>query len=1665
MNQALIVFLFITSVCATSAYASELSKPSSKSTLTGQVTEDPAEDTSEKSPDKGAKEAEEEITEPLKKELLEPMTASFGGFGDFDFDQPSMAEAAIIAKSSDAVAADASLRAHDFGIFGDNIDPYTGGLSFSHIDVSLPGNSHLEVAVRRSVSQATTYHPQQSRGFGDWELDVPRIHRKVAQPVLFNSSGFANIKKIGIIITQFGRAAPNWRADRCSRKDAGYHYYQRPSRWVTPSGALLLGNTNWNSYTIVPEWFYDEDTYADGTHLSIPGQGSQEILDTPRGGIWHGSPKKVTKNHWKFECIANISDGGEGFIAIAPNGDRWKFDKLVYRQAPYKKVYPKGMAIGSPTAIYSVTGMSHATMLATEVTDVNGNWVKYRYTDNGQLTQIESNDGRKIDLFYVNNNIDRVVAHGRTWQYDYHAASAVRPAVLKEVTLPDGRSWTFDLQRLYWEAMPGQACNLSDFSVSLTHPDGAKAEFGLAETVRVAPSRLGGTSVNSRCAYDPTSAGWAYNSGWHRVYETVSVTDKTISATDIPTSTWRYAYNGKRVTITDPMNRRTIQEFYSSGAGEGQAKYTWTYEDSGLLRTEYYKYIHGPIMGDTFRWLHPEHGDIRADLLSEVHIIQGGHTYKTINTYNTDLTSPLYSYGKPIKIEQFSTLQAPKRIAQRTYKHIKSIWKLALPERSILNSKEFEHYGYDSRGNHTWLNRFNTRTLTNTYHSDGTLASAKDAEENKTYYTNYQSGTPQLVRRADNRTVMRTIDAFGQMTSQTDSEGLTIGYQYDVAGRLSDINLPSPWHDTHISYSNLGAGLTQVSTTGPSQTTTTHDQLLRPILIKNEATYGGGKTSYVKTTYDPLGRTYFASQPATVPNPTLGSYTYYDGLGRVTKTRDNMAPYAQTLSAYLAGNVTRTTDADNYVTSTFYSGYGSPEDGKVIKIVSPHNVTTQMTYAIWGNMLTLRQHGTQHNRTVDQTQYYFYDNAMRLCRHRTPETGDTAYTYYDTGHIKTTAKGLPALNGCGTPTGNTAVTSYYDNLNRLTLLDYADPATPDTTYAYSPMGNVTNLNREGADWTYVYDDMYNLKQESLKLDGYTWQTDYTYNKSMQMTSVTLPSRRKIDYSLNGLGQVLSVASNGQVYANNMAYHVNGAWSQMRYGNGHTLQQSLDARLLPKQLWTSHASKPSAVNYTHHYDRRGNLKSIIDSLSSANTRTFVYDGLSRLTSATGPFGNASFEYDALGNIRQKRLGSRTVNINYNSLNRVSSASSTGTGVPTATSASFNATYQYDTRGNTLNSGRVNFIYDASDQPTRMTHNSGVSNYLYDGHKRRVKQVVSSNSSTKTTYSIYSQGGTLLHRHNISENKKTDYIQLGGSNTGSIRLEDGIPRYVHVDHLGSPVAETSQTGAIVWKERYTPFGETLDNPDGNKDDQGYTGHVSDSETGLVYMQARYYDPVIGRFYSNDPVGFKNVHNFNRYAYANNNPYKYVDPDGREATAYYSGSNGAFLIRDNDTGAYAYSTNFFSGKQGLNSSQTDGPVPSGSYSILSRSGTMAGAQAFRLEANDSSFGDDATDGGRNQIRLHQGTVSLGCITCLINKEFAGVIGVLNNTSTSESSVDRKGTLGKLGFSETLSNYGNLNVLGDSSSLQFNSQTNEFSIQTTTDQGTTSQKICTVGEGGSCQ
>jgi RHS repeat-associated protein len=106
--------------------------------------------------------------------------------------------------------------------------------------------------------------------------------------------------------------------------------------------------------------------------------------------------------------------------------------------------------------------------------------------------------------------------------------------------------------------------------------------------------------------------------------------------------------------------------------------------------------------------------------------------------------------------------------------------------------------------------------------------------------------------------------------------------------------------------------------------------------------------------------------------------------------------------------------------------------------------------------------------------------------------------------------------------------------------------------------------------------------------------------------------------------------------------------------------------------------------------------------------------------------------------------------------------------------------------------------------------------------------------------------------------------------------------HADVLGTPVAVTDRHGNVVERSEYEPYGVVRNRP--IRDGPGYTGHVEDAQTGLVYMQQRLYDPETQRFLSVDPVAARPIgDNFNRYWYANNNPYKFIDPDGRETAMF--------------------------------------------------------------------------------------------------------------------------------------------------------------------------------------
>lgn len=113
------------------------------------------------------------------------------------------------------------------------------------------------------------------------------------------------------------------------------------------------------------------------------------------------------------------------------------------------------------------------------------------------------------------------------------------------------------------------------------------------------------------------------------------------------------------------------------------------------------------------------------------------------------------------------------------------------------------------------------------------------------------------------------------------------------------------------------------------------------------------------------------------------------------------------------------------------------------------------------------------------------------------------------------------------------------------------------------------------------------------------------------------------------------------------------------------------------------------------------------------------------------------------------------------------------------------------------------------------------------------------------------------------------------SSTVRAQEVV--YYHTDALGSVVAVTDANRTVIERNEYEPYGKVVNHA--LQDGPGYTGHVADAQTGLIYMQQRFYDDDLGGFPTVDPVTAYSVGGvFNRYGYANNNPYRFVDPDGR-------------------------------------------------------------------------------------------------------------------------------------------------------------------------------------------
>jgi len=223
------------------------------------------------------------------------------------------------------------------------------------------------------------------------------------------------------------------------------------------------------------------------------------------------------------------------------------------------------------------------------------------------------------------------------------------------------------------------------------------------------------------------------------------------------------------------------------------------------------------------------------------------------------------------------------------------------------------------------------------------------------------------------------------------------------------------------------------------------------------------------------------------------------------------------------------------------------------------------------------------------------------------------------------------------------------------------------------------------------------------------------------------------------------------------------------------------------------------------------------------------------------------------------------------------------------------------------------------------------------------------------------------------------------TSSIVNSAVLTTYYHNDLLGSPIAATDENGYKLWTEDYKPYGErTINNINSDKNTMWFTGKPQDTISGLSYFGARYYDPKIGRFMGVDPVGARagDVHNFNRYVYANNNPYRYVDPDGRAAvdtlkvvwnlpsTLY----NSAPLAIDNASSSFANGVGYVGREMDSHSGDVvsffmgfpAGRFPAGAYASAARSMSSFGRVGGGVATGTKLLGSPITWNQKDLARV---------------------------------------------------------------------------------------------------
>jgi len=723
----------------------------------------------------------------------------------------------------------------------------------------------------------------------------------------------------------------------------------------------------------------------------------------------------------------------------------------------------------------------------------------------------------------------------------------------------------------------------------------------------------------------------------------------------------------------------------------------------------------------------------------------------------------------------------------------------------------------------------------------------------------------------------------GNILTSTDALGHVTSYTYDSQGRLTKVAHPSAQGE---------AGLYVVEDNivydGSYVFAEYNNRVVFKLYTYKTKTVGGGSPeTYAQTNtfYDDHGSVLLSQVYDTERSVYLNTTYAYNSYGQMTSAADAYDTQTNyTIDEW--GRLQYVTDAEGNRQVVEYDPYNRTKNVYFLPFGGTAENQYTEEYDQWGRIIARKGYPDGiANPAIQET--YEYDLTGNLTKVTDARGNSSTFSYDQMNRLVKVINPLGevvdvAYNRLGNLSqiqqyegGNTfTITKLYDE--RGLLISQQPPLGNPSTFAYNALGlPVETTDPQGKTATLQYDNSNNLIEKIIGQD----KINYYYNPLGGIGTyevwdgLTPKESLSYDYTSTGLTKERTAGT----HTVSFQYDLTGKMTQMTDPFGYAAAFDYD------DLYRLETITAGGKTFEYEYYPDGMISAVnypaLDGSGTLRTQ-FTYDNLNRLTDLQNILNSQvisryEYTYDNNGNVTQIiENATLTSNYQYDALNRL-------TAIERSTGESVN--YQYDTRGNRIQTAGITldetdfipgeFTYNNWEELTSFAIDGGDTyTYQYDAEGLRTYKTGPS-STTKYHYDL---SGRVIAESNGAGNVTAQNIW--GHKMLARKIGAAYYYYLYNGH-GDVVQIVNESGAIVNSYNYDEWGnirtisETVSNP------LRYCGEYFDEESGLYYLRARYYDPLIARFITKDSLegDISNPLSMNQYTYCYNNPLIYADPSG--------------------------------------------------------------------------------------------------------------------------------------------------------------------------------------------